>query len=599
MSPYVATRWYRPPELVLGSRNYDFTVDNWAAACIICEISDGQPLIPGQDDVDQLIQTIRLAGKLCKAHVRLFLTDTRFSGVILPSESNDVSAKQATLQILTRKYCRAGKMTESHVNLIESCLRMDPASRPHSYLCLEHACYGRIRADYAGINPPVFPPPGHASSDHLPQPIANTPSPPAAISKPVPIANPSNPKSRSSSTNATFGRGRLPPQIKVTDDDDDGSSGDEKPREVAGLRPRPVAEPVNNSSPPVINNNKATSPPGLSVIERMSMAVSGGKQTPNSIQPKTSKPFTSQSPVVKPVVSNSPPVVVASQAMSKPKTEEKPRHKSVVLRSRFLFRGSDSSNNDDSSKKPVASPPVVKPIAMFDNPINNGNQSDDSSEDGVVLGAGDGSYSYIRNIQPESPNSMADKFQTAESGKNKKKMPFMLSLFNREERPVPQRPADKLRFSFAAVGAGIRRRMSLTLESKRDDTPPTTASSVSYSTNKSRNGTPGNKSPRNDDDCVNDSDDSEDDEKTENSMSQMYASIPQTTPISDPILNMATRKADTTLNARTRAPFKSNNTGPSVSPSSTTSNDNANERLNVEPNSVMSPRNSMILIILV
>jgi len=35
LSPYVATRWYRPPELILGSRDYTPTVDTWAGACIM------------------------------------------------------------------------------------------------------------------------------------------------------------------------------------------------------------------------------------------------------------------------------------------------------------------------------------------------------------------------------------------------------------------------------------------------------------------------------------------------------------------------------------------------------------------------------------
>jgi cyclin-dependent kinase-like len=47
LTDYVATRWYRAPELLLGSTNYGFGVDLWAIGCIMGEISDGQPIFPG------------------------------------------------------------------------------------------------------------------------------------------------------------------------------------------------------------------------------------------------------------------------------------------------------------------------------------------------------------------------------------------------------------------------------------------------------------------------------------------------------------------------------------------------------------------------
>lgn len=40
----VATRWYRAPELLFGSTNYDFKVDIWALGCVIVEFFNGVPL---------------------------------------------------------------------------------------------------------------------------------------------------------------------------------------------------------------------------------------------------------------------------------------------------------------------------------------------------------------------------------------------------------------------------------------------------------------------------------------------------------------------------------------------------------------------------
>mmetsp|Transcript_9436 Transcript_9436/g.23242 ORF Transcript_9436/g.23242 Transcript_9436/m.23242 type:complete len:348 (-) Transcript_9436:215-1258(-) len=50
----VATRWYRAPELLFGSRTYGTGIDMWAVGCIFGEMMNHSPLFPGQNDIDQL-----------------------------------------------------------------------------------------------------------------------------------------------------------------------------------------------------------------------------------------------------------------------------------------------------------------------------------------------------------------------------------------------------------------------------------------------------------------------------------------------------------------------------------------------------------------
>ena len=54
MTDYVATRWYRSPELLLSDNDYGKPVDLWAIGCIMGELTDGQPLFPGDNEIDQL-----------------------------------------------------------------------------------------------------------------------------------------------------------------------------------------------------------------------------------------------------------------------------------------------------------------------------------------------------------------------------------------------------------------------------------------------------------------------------------------------------------------------------------------------------------------
>jgi mitogen-activated protein kinase 15 len=44
LSEEVATRWYRAPELLLGSRSYGYPADLWSVGCIAAELLTGKPL---------------------------------------------------------------------------------------------------------------------------------------------------------------------------------------------------------------------------------------------------------------------------------------------------------------------------------------------------------------------------------------------------------------------------------------------------------------------------------------------------------------------------------------------------------------------------
>lgn len=59
---YIATRWYRSPELLLHAKRYDWSVDIWAAGCIASELYLMRPLFPGRSEIDQLNKISQLLG---------------------------------------------------------------------------------------------------------------------------------------------------------------------------------------------------------------------------------------------------------------------------------------------------------------------------------------------------------------------------------------------------------------------------------------------------------------------------------------------------------------------------------------------------------
>lgn len=52
MTDYVGTRWYRAPELILGEKKYDNSIDIYAIGCIMGELYLGRPLFPGTNAQD-------------------------------------------------------------------------------------------------------------------------------------------------------------------------------------------------------------------------------------------------------------------------------------------------------------------------------------------------------------------------------------------------------------------------------------------------------------------------------------------------------------------------------------------------------------------
>ena len=62
LSHAVASRWYRAPELLLGSRRYGSGVDLWAAGCVVAQLSTLSVLLPGDSDIDQLFRVVAFLG---------------------------------------------------------------------------------------------------------------------------------------------------------------------------------------------------------------------------------------------------------------------------------------------------------------------------------------------------------------------------------------------------------------------------------------------------------------------------------------------------------------------------------------------------------
>ncbi|XP_072370274.1 cyclin-dependent kinase-like 5 isoform X1 [Scyliorhinus torazame] len=127
---YVATRWYRSPELLLGAP-YGKAVDMWSVGCILGELSDGQPLFPGESEIDQLYTIQRVLGPLPPEQMKLFYSNPRFHGLRFPAVNHP--------QTLERRYL--GVISGVMLDLMKNLLKLNPSERYFTEQCLNHAVF--------------------------------------------------------------------------------------------------------------------------------------------------------------------------------------------------------------------------------------------------------------------------------------------------------------------------------------------------------------------------------------------------------------------------------------------------------------------------
>ena len=112
MTPYVVTRYYRAPEVILGM-GYKENVDIWSVGCIMGEMIRGGVLFPGTDHIDQWNKIIEQLGTPSQDFMRRLQSTVRnyvenrpryagysferlFPDVLFPAESSDHNRLRAS-----------------------------------------------------------------------------------------------------------------------------------------------------------------------------------------------------------------------------------------------------------------------------------------------------------------------------------------------------------------------------------------------------------------------------------------------------------------------------------------------------------------------
>ena len=128
LTDYVATRWYRAPELLLTQGEYGKEVDYWAIGCIMGELVDGNPLFPGENEIDQIYCIQKVLGNLTEEQTDMFYNNPLFNGKNLLNVN-----KPETLQ---RRYM--GKLNKIDISFMKGLLELDPKKRLNGNTVFSH-----------------------------------------------------------------------------------------------------------------------------------------------------------------------------------------------------------------------------------------------------------------------------------------------------------------------------------------------------------------------------------------------------------------------------------------------------------------------------
>ncbi|XP_055852610.1 mitogen-activated protein kinase ERK-A [Episyrphus balteatus] len=75
LTEYVATRWYRAPEIMLNSKGYTKSIDMWSVGCILAEMLSNRPIFPGKHYLDQLNHILGVLGSPSQEDLECIIND--------------------------------------------------------------------------------------------------------------------------------------------------------------------------------------------------------------------------------------------------------------------------------------------------------------------------------------------------------------------------------------------------------------------------------------------------------------------------------------------------------------------------------------------
>ena len=151
LTDYVATRWYRAPELiVLGASHYTTAIDMWSVGVIFGEmLNNGQPLFPGINNQNQIERIMSLCRSPPSESMRSAMANSSLFRNITHRPSNN---SRPPLQDLIPN------ADPQAIDLLEHILQLDPERRISAANAMAHPYFASLHEPSAIITRDPIPP---------------------------------------------------------------------------------------------------------------------------------------------------------------------------------------------------------------------------------------------------------------------------------------------------------------------------------------------------------------------------------------------------------------------------------------------------------
>ena len=142
---YICSRFYRPPELVLGATFYTTQVDVWSMGCVVAELVLNKPIFAGKSATDQLLEIMKILGT--PSHEQINIMNDKFKG----------ASKLPKIDVKPWKEVFKGKTDDKlFIDLVSNLLVYEPMKRLSPYQALCHPYFDELKEKEAKIPKHLF-----------------------------------------------------------------------------------------------------------------------------------------------------------------------------------------------------------------------------------------------------------------------------------------------------------------------------------------------------------------------------------------------------------------------------------------------------------